>query len=83
MTHNTLLEQSTTPQTDGDDNVVTRAQKGHLTLLDWHIANPLQEQARMPKVRRGRTQDWYQASIITMMVSAALAGASLLLHLAG
>ena len=83
MTRSTLPEQIATTQADGDDNVVTRAQKGHLTLLDWQIANPLQEQARMPKVRRSRKQDWYQAGVITMMLSAAFAALSLLLHLAG
>ncbi len=84
MTQNTVRGQgSTATQTANEDNVVTRAQQGHLTLLDWQIANPLQEQGRMPKVRRGRTLDWYKAGIITLMVSAALAAAELLTHMAG
>ncbi len=70
------------PATD-EDNVVTRAQQGHLTLLDWQTANPLQEQARMPKVRRRSSVDWYTAGVITLMVSAALVGMELLAHLAG
>ncbi len=83
MTQHTLREQNgTSVQTNQDDNVVTRAQQGHLTLLDWQTANPLQEQARMPKPRRRPALDWYQAGIITLMVSTALAGASALAHAA-
>jgi len=76
-------QNSTTRQTKSEDNVVTRAQHGHLTLLDWQIASPLQEQDRMPRVRRRRTVDWHKAGIITLMLSAVLAAAELLTHLAG
>lgn len=84
VTQDTLREQgSASVHTISEDNVVTRAQQGHLTLLDWQIANPLQEQARMPKARRRRTVDWYKAGMMTLMVSAALVAADLLTHMAG
>lgn len=84
MTQDTAREQSNAAmQATNEDNIVTRAQQGHLTLLDWQAENPLQEQSRMPKVRRGRSLDWYTAGIITLMVSAALVSAELLTHLAG
>ncbi len=84
VTHNTVREQGSTPrQAASEDNVVTRAQQGHLTLLDWQIANPLQEQSRMPRVRRRRTVDWYKAGMVTLIISAAVAAAELLTHMAG
>ena len=84
VTQDTVREQSNAAmQATNEDNVVTRAQQGHLSLLDWQAENPLQEQSRMPRVRRGSQWDWYTAGIVTLMVSAALAGAELLAHLAG
>ncbi len=84
MTQHTVREQdSTFAPTISEDNVVTRAQQGHLTLLDWQIANPLTEQARMPKASRRRKLDWYKAGMMTLMISAALASLELLTHMAG
>lgn len=83
MTQNTVRDQNShAVQAADNDNVVTRAQQDH-SLLDWQTDNPLQEQDRMPRLRRRRKMDWDTIGIAALMASTALVAADLLIHMAG